>query len=628
MGKVSIEIDEVSRDNPLMKKKIRVYFDFDQDLVNKVKQIAGAKFDRSMGASWTVPLDLDTCQQLRRQFGDLLKISPELATWYKQENKHVKILTSLSSADDADLKILPTVLPDLYDFIKTRPYQKADIAFMARNPSPCNFNQPGTGKTVEVIGAVYEAGPDMSDGPQLVVAPISSLETVWQYELERWQGYPVLVAKQDPRQRIELLMEAVEMYEEGMPFWLVINPAMVRYKRIMPNKRNQLEFPIEIPIYPELFEIQWKHKIIDEFHKCGLGNTATITHQAMMDLRAEKAIPISGTPIGGKVIKLYGVLHFANPKVFSSKWQFADRWLEVSDAIGRDGRSYGKRIDNLRKDREEDFSKMLTQYAVRRTKAEVAPQLPPKQFIDVWANLDDNDEQRRQYREFEALAIVAIADDEISATSILAEYTRLKQFADSVQDITRRKVKDEEVINLKPVVGQSVKLPHVERIIQELGIDPKDPDGDEQIVICSQFSSMIDMVTEYLGKAGYPVAKFTGATKAEDRARLVKAFQDKAHPLRILCMTTTAGGVSITLDNASTMIVLDETWVPDDQEQVADRLHRVSKIHQVVIYTIRTRSTIEEYVYQTNIDKQNIKDLALDIRLRLLDRAAGSGDAS
>jgi len=625
---VTAELDSISQENEFMKKKIRVFFPYNPDYNVRIKRIAGAKFtgpSKPQGPSWTVPLDVDACHMLRKEFGEDLRIERGLSQWYVKETKETRVLTTLAAATSAELTTLPIVLPELFDFVKTRPYQLADIAFMAQNPSPSNFNQPGLGKTVEVIGAVFEA--KMDEGPQLVMAPVSSLDVVWQYELERWQPYPVLVATQDPRQRIQLLEEAEAMYEEGQAFWLVVNPAMVRYKILRPTKRNGLEHPIAVPNYPELFAIQWKHKIVDEFHKCGLGNTATQTHQAMVDLKAEKAIAISGTPIGGKAIKLYGVLHFENPTEFSSKWRFADQWLTVTDRMGRDGTQYGKAIENIRPEREEAFAQMLARYAIRRTKAEVAPELPPKQFVNVWANLTDLPEQFRQYKEFEKLAAVKIADEEISATSILAEYTRLKQFADAVQDVTRRTINHigqdpEDVMVLKPVLGQSVKLPHVERLLNELGIDPEEPAGDEQVVICSQFSSVVDMVTNYLLQKKYPAARFTGATKPEQRAELVRAFQNPNDPLRVLVMTTTAGGVSITLDNANTMIVIDETWVPDDQEQVADRLHRASRIHQVTVYTIRTRGTIEEYVMETNVDKQHINDLVLDVRRRLLDEVA------
>jgi SNF2 family DNA or RNA helicase len=83
---------------------------------------------------------------------------------------------------------------------------------------------------------------------------------------------------------------------------------------------------------------------------------------------------------------------------------------------------------------------------------------------------------------------------------------------------------------------------------------------------------------------------------------------------RVLVMTTTAGGTAITLDRASTVIFLDETWNPDDQEQGEDRTHRASRIHQVMIYRIKTKNTVEEYIEKVLAMKDDINKAILDLR--------------
>jgi hypothetical protein len=83
-------------------------------------------------------------------------------------------------------------------------------------------------------------------------------------------------------------------------------------------------------------------------------------------------------------------------------------------------------------------------------------------------------------------------------------------------------------------------------------------------------------------------------------------------------MTTTAGGVAITLDRADTVHILDETWVPDDQEQFEDRAHRASRMHQVTVYYYRSKDTVEEDIYklvQDNPGRRSTVEI-LDIRSR------------
>jgi SNF2 family DNA or RNA helicase len=82
---------------------------------------------------------------------------------------------------------------------------------------------------------------------------------------------------------------------------------------------------------------------------------------------------------------------------------------------------------------------------------------------------------------------------------------------------------------------------------------------------------------------------------------------------RVVCMTTTLG-VGITLDLVENVHILDETWVPDDQEQLADRAVNTSRMHQVGVYVYRAKGTVEQYIQETNIDKRKINKDILDIR--------------
>lgn len=631
MSAVDLRIHDDGKEN-----KIRVTFDFDMADVASVKRVAGAKFQPADkgGPYWLVPLSVENCRQLRSLFGKRLVIQPDLKRWATIHINRNNQLRSLAVADDADLENLPKLLPKMYDFISGRPYQKADVKFMAENEAPLNANQPGLGKTVETIASIFESG--RHEGSHLIASPKTSLDVVWEMELSRFgQPFPVLVAPEGKAPREAVLRTALRYANSGQPFWLVVNPAMITYKatfemcddharmKAKPRVHEMRTCPLcvekKLANFPELFDIHWSHKVIDEFHKCGLTNTATATAQAMNDIKADKSIGISGTPIGGKPIKLYGILHFLRPEEFSSKWRFADQWLEVMD------NGYGKVIGGIRKDREEEFFEMLSRFMLRRTKAEVLKDLPPKQYQEIWVPMEKKTLQEKQYREFQDMAAIKIGEEDLSATSILAEYTRLKQFAGAAQDVEKKWVEQNdgelrEALVLHPVLGESNKLAQVERILNEVGIDPKDDmEGDEQVVIFSQFSEMVDMVTEWLAKQGYPVAKLTGATSRKERTRLVEGFQEEGG-LRVLVMTTTAGGVSITLDKASTVIFLDETWVPDDQEQAEDRCHRGSRFHQVRVIYIRSQDTIEAMIADQVRDKQDINDLILDIRRQIVQK--------
>jgi SNF2 family DNA or RNA helicase len=115
----------------------------------------------------------------------------------------------------------------------------------------------------------------------------------------------------------------------------------------------------------------------------------------------------------------------------------------------------------------------------------------------------------------------------------------------------------------------------------------------------------VDCFAEALEKQGIKTHKFTGSTSQKRREEIKNDWQENPESdTRVLLLTTTAGGVSLTLDAADEMVILDETWNTSDQEQVEDRLHRLSRMHQVVIWKVFSRNTIEEAIARANLERE------------------------
>ena len=229
-------------------------------------------------------------------------------------------MTDLSQADDADLE--NEALAKLVKGTKLngskfqlRPYQKADIKFMA-SANSINANQPGAGKTIETIGAVMEA--DLAWGQHLIVAPVTSLQLVWEKELA--QAYklagldePTILTGATPKERKAAVAEAKRMADEGLAFWLVLNPAMTRLKRqkVEGTTGDAIEYE-EVLAHPELAEVTWDTITVDEFHLMGLSNPTTLGAQGinriveLTDEGDQRRFALSGTPMGGKPVKLLG----------------------------------------------------------------------------------------------------------------------------------------------------------------------------------------------------------------------------------------------------------------------------------------------------------------------------------
>ncbi len=606
--------------------RVEVHFRYDADLVRSIKEVPNARFvpPNAGGPFWMVPLSLDVMRRLREELGDRLVLGQALREWGKEAVQREKTMHAMAATDDvplADLKIA-TKLPKLAEWF--RPYQRADVKFLSVT-SALNLNQPGLGKTTEIIGAVFEA--DLENGAHLVVAPKTSLETVWRYEIERWTAdlekpHEVITYHGDMStfERDKAVDEFWACIDEDWPVWFVCTPHTVR---------DAKEPAVE----------EWNTFTIDEYHKTGLPNagarkgSGTKFSQAVKEINSKRRFAVTGTPMGGKPIKLWGALNFLYPKQFTSKWAWARTWLVMNS------NGWGTDIGGIQPGREAEFYEALAPYVVRRLKSEVLPQLPAKQYVDVWCDMTPK--QAKQYKEFAARAEAEIEEKKLNALGILAQYTRLKQFADAyVGEIRDRLVKCEFCEGTGDWPGQpgqlcptcdgigkqakphlipstdSGKLPALWERLNEVGIDVgEDADGDACAVISTQFRDMAEMIHKWLTDKGIKSELITGAVQEHERVRIQQEFQAGGPDApRVVVMVTTAGGVAITLDRADTVHIMDETWVPDDQEQLEDRIHRASRMHQVTCYYYRSKDTVEEYIHEMTKDKAAINKEILDLR--------------
>jgi SNF2 family DNA or RNA helicase len=571
-----------------------VHFHYTPEAVaamNRLKPL-GARFvgRENGGPLWTLPLDLAVMRRLREEFGNGLQLGDALSAWGRTAVKKESTLKSLSIADDAPLKgmKLAKKLPKLAKWF--RPYQRADVMFMATT-NCLNLLEPRLGKTTEVIGAIFEA--DLENGPHLVVAPKSTLDSVWRMEVERWTHHRVVTfsgdltqwEKADAERAVEAALAA------DKPFWFITTADMIR-------RGN----------FPQLKE--WNSFTIDEFHKTGLPEIKNRFPKEAGKIKAKRKYALSGTPMGGKPIKLWGALHWLEPQKYTSKWRWAAQWLVIENTWGNH-----KVIGRVQPGREDAFYDALAPHAIRRLRTEVLPQLPETQWIDVWCEMTDK--QASQYVEFHEMAEIRIDEYHLSATSILAEYTRLKQFSNHMCRIEALKIDNETGrMELKvKATEESGKIPALMENLAERGIDPNDPEGDDQAIIASQFRETAEMIHAYLNRNGLRAEIISGKVKQSERNRIMDDFQNGR--VRVAILVTAAAGVGITLSRASDVHVLDETWNPDDQTQVTDRAVDANSTGQVTALVYRSRGTVEEYIKKVNDEKFDTNKAILDLRRQM-----------
>lgn len=610
---------------------------------DRAKSVIGARW-AAKARIWTYPLDLETCRNLRDAFGDRLQIGPELWAWAEGQRRRETALTSLVSGMDltevVDLPNVRTQAPTMWAAMQQRPYQPVASKYMSMARRCLNGDQPGIGKTIETLGALVEAGVT---GPVLVLAPKTSALTVWPAEIARWFADDVphtvnniaglTAAKRESEWDTFVQLMALDRTQQVMNI-LIANAEQVGIAKFTEcpdgicdgdedwcpsldkhiNKSQKRR--------PFLHSVAWHAVIADETHKwlintrgkaasqVGYGFTRLpVTEDALM-------YALSGTPLKGKKWNIFGTVNWLFPKTHTSKWRFIESFWhvdKVENEYAADGIERTITGAWASPKAKEAFFRTLSTVMIRRTKAELrainpAWMPPEKRYHDVYVPMEKT--QATHYRAMEKAQAVVIKDQRLTATGILAEMTRLRQFANS----------DGEIVagNFKPTLP-SGKFTWLLGFLEERGIEqgtrgaPGDLSEDvRKVVVASQFTTLIDQWESELIGRGINVVSITGHTSDKRRSENMVRFQQDPG-VRVCLINTMAGGVSITLDAADDIVLMDETWVPDDSEQVEDRVHRASNVtHQVDVWYVRSSGTIEEQIASANVDKAESNHVVLD----------------
>jgi SNF2 family DNA or RNA helicase len=570
---------------------------------------------------WEFPLHWDTCVNTRKmaeKYDAKIVINPPLKEWAFNEKARQDAIPDVQSMDLVDLENVRSNYPAIWDAISSRPFQTVGAAFAARNRSCLIADQPGLGKTIQSIAAIIESG---CTGPILVVAPKAAAKLTWPEELARWvpgDEVQVLGAHLTPTERKQLVgsmpLHSNCECHPGKRLWLITSPNYVRIKAETDDYGKYKKVNGQKVIKPVgeavmgIFDVTWSAVIVDESHQTLAGASGDKKKQSAqrvglgaLDVRDDGLrIALSGTPFRGKEEYLWGQLNFLRPDLYRSRWRWINQFFDVQQ--GRFGMLIGGMVNKAAM--YEDASKVM----IRRTKAEVAKDLPPKMYggypldsafpdenIAVWLDMDPK--QAKAYQQITTKAEAELEGGTLMTMGVLSELTRLKQFAGSYGMMTQEG-------HFKPTLPSN-KFDWLVEFLDERGIAKELDNDSPKIVVASQFSQLIDCFAQELGKLGIKTHKFTGSTSDANRERIKDDWQNNSgSDTRVLLLTTTAGGVSLTLDAASELVILDETWDPSSQEQLEDRLHRLSRMHQVTIWKVFSRGTVEEGIARNNLKSE------------------------
>lgn len=598
--------------------------------------IPGASFSK-VSKRWTFPLSMDVCRDLRRYFGGNLEIGPSLSAWAREA---VRLETSQAEIGRAlggvELERLAVIEPALAALLRARPYQTSGVKFISNGRNVLVADTPGLGKTTEAIAGIVESGVP---GPYLVVAPKTSLDVVWEREIRARlpRALPVVLEGSLAARNVQLEAALDRAPAAMRDAWIITNIEAMRTKSLYQCPECGAEWPktdypkshivdcghdpnrvktLHEHACPTLFGFEWGAIVMDECQRSLLRTSGKPTQQRagakLLEVRPEGLrIALSGTPMRGKPQRLWGVLNWLRPREYSAYWSWVERYWTVT----AEGYGGARTIGGFRAEKAEDFGCALDGVMIRRTKAEVSPELPAKQYMSnvtgseglpdaIWLPMDPK--QEKAYREMQAMASAEVEGGQLNAVGILAEMTRLKQFATSFGRLVKRGEDGIETFDFKPALPSN-KWEWTVQFLRErnlLHAGDADETPTDKVVIVSQFTSVLDMIYGELIGTGVGVRRVTGNVTGRKRVEAIDSFNDPDSGVNVMLLNTTAGGVAVTLDVADDMILFDETHVPDDQEQVEDRINNRNPELKVVprrYWYLKSLGTIDEGIARTNL---------------------------
>ena len=305
--------------------------------------------------------------------------------------------------------------------------------------------------------------------------------------------------------------------------------------------------------------------MLDEAQR--IKNWQTRTAQSIKRLESPYAIVLTGTPLENRLEELYSIVEFVDRFRLGPMFRFLDRHQHVDE----NGRVVGYQRLN-------DISKTLKPILVRRTKDKVLDQLPgrsdKRMFVPMTRQQLDHHEENRQ-----------------TVVRIVAKWRRFGYLREADQLRMRIALQNMRMsCNSTYLLDQDTdhghKADELTDLLREVLEDPK-----AKVVIFSQWTRMHKIVAKRLEKAGLGYVLFHGGVPSPKRKELVERF--KKNPDCRLFLSTDAGGVGLNLQNASTVVILDQPWNPAVLEQRIGRVHRMGQKKPVRIVHLIAEGTIE-----------------------------------
>lgn len=413
----------------------------------------------------------------------------------------------------------------------------------------CLADDMGLGKTIQIIAFILLQRAKSAHNTNLLVVP-TSLIFNWQAEVARFA----------PSIELHTIYGAdrIKNCDDFDDYELIITS----YGTLL----SDVNF---------LRHYEFNYIFLDESQN--IKNPTSQRYKAARLLKSRNKIAITGTPIENNTFDLYGQLSFACPGLLGSRQYFKD--------------IYSSPIDKFKvSKRARDLENKIRPFILRRTKKQVATELPEKTEMILYCEMKA--EQRKVYDAYEKEFreyISATTSEELPRKSmhVLKGLTKLRQICNS------------------PLLIDGVKVPgessaKIEALMEEI----ENKASPHKVLIFSQFVSMLDLIKKELIARKIGHAYLTGSTR--NREAVVKNFQEN-EDVKVFLISLKAGGTGLNLTEADYVYIVDPWWNPAVENQAIDRCYRIGQQKNVVAVRMICPDTIEEKIMKLQRIK---KDLA------------------
>jgi len=405
----------------------------------------------------------------------------------------------------------------------------------------------GLGKTIQVIAFLLSIH---TPGKQSLVVTPTSLIYNWENEVNRFApSLLVQIVAGTQERRKELLEAPADIY-------------ITTYDSLKRDRDFYIDRTFETLIADEAQYIK---------------NPETQNAKSVKSIKSKNRVALSGTPIENSLTELWSIFDFIMPGYLFSSQKFSRLYetpiVKYSDTA-----------------RAEALKKQISPFLLRRVKSEVLTELPEKTETMLYAELLPGQREVYMAQLLKALEIIKPAGM-LNRFQLFAELTRLRQIcchpALCIEDYTSGS-------------GKLILALETIQITLEAG---------HRLLLFSQFTSMLSILTDELRRMGLSFFYLNGATPAADRIDMVNRFNQGERELFLISLK--AGGTGLNLTGADVVIHYDPWWNPSVMDQATGRAHRIGQKQTVQVFNLLTRGTIEQKIMDLHDRKRDLIDAVI-----------------